>query len=144
MARGFTYAITAGTLAALGNVTAKLTFSQAEAQRLCLVSLAIFSTILPVDETCRDWVLLFQGVSAVVCIVSNATMVPNLVKALALCENSVQAVVINTAVQVIVTSLVGMFLLGEQLGVFWWMGMTFILLGFHIIYRSQDNIFKAS
>ncbi|XP_021339923.1 transmembrane protein 42-like isoform X2 [Mizuhopecten yessoensis] len=124
-------ALLAGTMAALGSVFAKLAFNGDIILQGCEVVVDI--------TVCGKVMWYLQGLCFGLIFVSNALMWTCFTKSLQLCPSSLEATVINTATNFIVSALIGWMFFHEILSLKWWIGSLLILSGLMLIHRGSDQ-----
>ncbi|XP_060076405.1 transmembrane protein 42-like [Ylistrum balloti] len=129
--QGFLLAFLAGTMAALGSVFAKLAFNGGIISQACEVMVEV--------TVCSKLKWYIQGVCFGLIFISNALMWTCFTKSLQLCTSSLEATVINTATNFLVSALIGWMFFHEGLSLKWWIGSLLILLGLMLIHRGGDE-----
>ncbi|XP_033754097.1 transmembrane protein 42-like isoform X2 [Pecten maximus] len=129
--QGFLLALLAGTMAALGSVFAKLAFNGDIISNGCN---SMMDTTL-----CSKLKWYLQGLCFGMIFVSNALMWTCFTKSLQLCTSSLEATVINTATNFVVSALIGWMFFQEYLSLKWWLGSILILLGLVLIHRGSGH-----
>lgn len=127
---GFTYSVCSGCLAALASVLGKLAFTPGP-ELLKLIDLNAFAPFRPLVNltAIKDYLLVINVTCFILMVLTNGLMWTTFTKALAMSAATIEATVVNTASNFIVTAFLGITLFGELIGLVWCLGSIMILIG---------------
>ncbi|KAK6174775.1 hypothetical protein SNE40_017988 [Patella caerulea] len=131
--KGILLSLSAGTMAALASVSAKLATSS-EADKLSKFILLIDDS-KPIEQD--SVTLVIRVISVCGIFLCNALMWTLFTKSLQHLP-SLHATITNTAANFLVSAIIGKVLFGEVLELLWWIGSLFILLGLLLIHRGTQ------
>ncbi|XP_057380915.1 uncharacterized protein LOC130703432 [Daphnia carinata] len=129
---GMTNASLAGVCAAFAGICAKFALSPENPQ----VLVRILDAYIP--PSYNAWII--RGFFAVATLTFNSLMLTLTAKALQLCPTTVQSVVTTSAVNFLVTGILGTVFLGEHIGFIGVIGMIFIQIGVLIISNEKEKV----
>ena len=72
----------------------------------------------------------------------NISMFTLFARGLTKCRNSVEASLINTSTNLLLTGILGSVIFQEELDLFWWLGSAFISVGAYFVLSDQMNNVK--
>lgn len=127
--QGLLLAVTAGFMAALGSVSAKLATNNHFILDFCQFTVKA--------DLCVQISLLLRIVFFALIFICNGMMWTFFTKSLQYCSSTAEATVTNTASNFLISALVGVVLFNEALSLRWWMGASLIVLGLLLIHRAN-------
>ncbi|XP_061162515.1 transmembrane protein 42-like [Saccostrea echinata] len=127
--RGLMLAVSAGIMAALGSVSAKLATSDHILMDTCQIIFRI--------GICHQLSLLMRIVFFAMIFVCNGMMWTLFTKSLQFCSSTAEATVTNTASNFLISALIGVALFNETLSLRWWIGASLIVTGLLLIHRAN-------
>ena len=119
--KGHIDAFLSGFCAALGGLMAKLGLTDFSFQNLDLT-----------DSVLRLLCL-------VITVFLNIAMFTFFARALTTCKSGIEASLINTATNLVVTGLLGHVIFSEALDLYWWMGTVLITAGGYFVMSAEDR-----
>ncbi|KAF4524954.1 hypothetical protein B566_EDAN013904 [Ephemera danica] len=132
------FAIIAGLCAAFGSLFGKLAGSANDIEE---ISLKIVNKIVDVrwQQIAPAYLLSMQIVSAILMVVSNASVCTFYVKALQTSKSSLPATIISTATNYVTSALLGLLVFGEVTGLLWWCGSGLVVAGLALIAHANTK-----
>ncbi|KAF0292088.1 Transmembrane protein 42 [Amphibalanus amphitrite] len=140
---GVWHAAHAGLYAATAGLTGKFAASYSEAHWLCLVvsKFLMFSgAVQPQLGFCDERVTLFRVAMFVLTLLVNALLWTTFSKALRHSASSLEAIVITTASNMLITAVISQVLFSETLGVLWWSGLVLVVFGLALIHAGSVQL----
>ncbi|XP_037086145.1 transmembrane protein 42-like [Pollicipes pollicipes] len=140
---GVWYATQTGLYAALAGLTGKFAASYSEAHWLCLLAskfLMLTGLVQPQLGFCDRRVIVFRVVAFLLTLLVNALLWTSFTKALRHSASSLEAIVITTASNMLITAVISQLLFGETLGVLWWSGLVLVVFGLVLIHAGSVQL----
>lgn len=135
--KGFKYSVSSGCLAATASLLGKLAMSSG--QLLEMIDSVASRFAIAINSTAiHDYMPLFQIALFILMILTNGLMWTTFTKALAASRTTIEATVVNTASNFVVTAMLGRTFFGELVGLLWWLGSAMILIGLIFVKVGSD------
>lgn len=129
--RGPLEALLSGVFAALSGVSAKLALDPDNTNKVEIYCRLVSDYLQVSSEACiyPEFDYIFRGCFLLILVFLNVLMFRHFNRALQHCKTTIEASIINTAANFILTALLGNAVFEEQLSLSWWLGTVLILSG---------------
>ncbi|XP_071481486.1 uncharacterized protein [Diadema antillarum] len=135
---GLVLAVSAGVCAASASLCAKLAMSGDEMKDLCS---RYYEDVLKLEHmpSCHVIATVLRVAVFALVFVFNGLMWTLFTKSLQLCRSSLHATMTNSSSNLIFSGIMGKLLFGEKLSLWWWFGVSLIILGLLMVNRGQQT-----